>query len=175
MVKAWAAARRHGAGNVERIREMIAAYHGSGAAIGMPLYRSLLAEALIAEGRAEEAAAEMTLAIEHIAQFGERFFEPMAWHVKGLCLQAMAEPDTAAIEQCWEQAAQAAQRIGARLYQLKALTGLALLDGPSDRAAARRRRLEQLFGQFPEGTDSPVLRKAAAILRNAASSPAIAN
>ena len=155
MIKAWAASKRGDAANsVGVIRQMIAAYAKSGAAIGVPLYRAFLAEALVEAGQAAEGAAEMTEALAHIAQYGERYFEALAWHVKGRCLRAMPEPDAAAIERCWEEAVAAAQRTGARLYEVKALTDLADLD------RRHRHRLENLCREFPAGDGNPALRRA---------------
>jgi class 3 adenylate cyclase/tetratricopeptide (TPR) repeat protein len=162
MMKAWAAARRGDAPrSVTVIRQMIAAYAESGAVIGVPLYRTFLADALIEEGHAAEGAAEMTATIDHVGQHGERYFEAMAWHAKGRCVAAMAAPDRGEAERCWEQAVAAAQRTGARLYQLKALTALAGLD------PRHRPRLAALVRQFPAADDNPELRRAAATLAEA--------
>jgi tetratricopeptide (TPR) repeat protein len=125
MFKAWSAARRGDPQQaVESLRQLIAGFDGSGTVIGLPLYRSLLAEALIEAGQAEEGAAEMTLALDHIERLGERFFEPMAWHLKGLCLQQSKMPDRRAIESCWQNALESAQSIGAHLYRNKADSSL---------------------------------------------------
>ena len=109
MMKAWAA------GSPATIRQMITGYSEQGGVIGVPLYRTFLAEALMADGKAEEAAAEMTLAIEHIERYGERYFEAMAWYVKGRCLNG------ASAEECWNKAIEAARHTGAKLYENKAM------------------------------------------------------
>jgi class 3 adenylate cyclase/tetratricopeptide (TPR) repeat protein/energy-coupling factor transporter ATP-binding protein EcfA2 len=117
MVRAWVAS-RHGEADKQAgiIRQMITLYRDQGGILGLPLYRTFLAETLLAAGLKEEAFAEMTLALEDIGSFGERYFEPMAWYVKGRCA-----PNPEEAERCFNQAIAVSRRTGARLYESKSL------------------------------------------------------
>jgi len=115
IVSAWAESRDPGL-----IRQMMGGYADAGGVIGLPLFSAMLAEVLVAEGRAAEAAAEMRAAVEAVRRTGELFFEPMVLQVLAACLLAQAQPDRDEARALLEEAIQAARRIGADLYARKA-------------------------------------------------------
>jgi len=121
IVSAWAESRDPGL-----IRQMMQGYADAGGVIGLPLFVSMLAEVLLAEGKAAEAATEMRGAVEAVRRTGELFFEPMVLQILAACLLAEAAPDIGEAKVCLEQSIAAGQRIGADLFVGKSKEMLSL-------------------------------------------------
>src|SRR5579859_2341092 len=112
------------------IRQMMAGYADAGGVIGMPLFSTMLAEVLLAQGDSEAAVTEMRGALEAVRRTGELFFEPLVLQVLGECLRAEARLDEAQI--CLEEALAAAGRMGAALFVRRARETLASLYNNED-------------------------------------------
>ena len=112
------------------IRQMMAGYADAGGVIGMPLFSTMLAEVLLAQGDSEAAVTEMRGALEAVRRTGELFFEPLVLQVLGECLRAEARLEEAQI--CLEEALAAAGRMGAALFVRRARETLASLYSNED-------------------------------------------
>jgi len=110
------------------IRQMMGGYADAGGVIGLPLFSTMLAEVLLAQGESEAAVTEMRGALEAVRRTGELFFEPLVLQVLGECLLAEARLDEAQI--CLEEALAAAGRMGAALFERRARKTLASLGRP---------------------------------------------
>jgi DNA-binding SARP family transcriptional activator/Cdc6-like AAA superfamily ATPase len=123
-----------------------------------------LAQLYLRAGRLEEGLAHVDEALAAVARSGERYFEPELWRLRGELLwrQGAPLPEVAAL---FEQAVESAERSGARLAELRAMTSLCRLLQEQRRAAEARDRLAALLDWFPETLDSPDLREARALLQ----------
>jgi len=112
------------------IRQMMGSYADAGGVIGLPLFATMLAEVLRAQGEGEAAVTEMRGALEAVRRTGELFFEPLVLQVLGECLQAEGRLDEA--QACLEEALAAAGRMGAALFVRRARESLASLKKNED-------------------------------------------
>jgi class 3 adenylate cyclase/tetratricopeptide (TPR) repeat protein len=153
---AWARARNSNAdGCVEEIRRtMVEA--GAGIALGLPLFRGVLADALMAAGRPAEAVAEAEGALKDVVTTSQYFFEPDLHCIRGECLLGLPQADQCEAEACFRRSIESARRIGAKLLELRAATRVARL-ARSGAGARSRAALAKLYDGFTEGLDAPEL------------------
>ena len=138
----------------------VAAYRATGAAIEVPFFLILLADA---EGMAKE----LEKGLGHLAEaerlMGEyRASEAELHRVRGELLRAGHDP--AGAERCFSQAIDIAQQQSAKFWELRAATSLARLWSEQGRPDAARDLLAPIYGWFAEGFDTPVLKEAKAML-----------
>jgi predicted ATPase len=165
---AWARAHESEAdGCIEEIKRAIADA-GSRIALGVPLFRGVLADALIAAGRIPEAIAEAGEALRETSVLNQTFFEAAIHEIRGRSLLRLPEPETAEAAACFRRSAEAARRMGASLLELRAATRLAALGG--EYACEGRARIAELYPLFAEGFDGDDLRAARAYLELRAAS-----
>jgi predicted ATPase len=145
-----------------RIEEGIAAYRATGAAVLLPYWLALLADARGASGRAAEGVALLGEALDRSDATGERWFEAELLRLKGEALLRLCDRDRA--EACLLRALSVARGQGARLWELRAAVSLARLW--ADRGEGRRARdlLAPVYGWFTEGFGTPDLQEAKALL-----------
>ncbi len=93
---------------------------------------------------------------------GEFYVFPDLLRVKGLCLQARGEHETA--EECLRQSIGFAREQGARLMELRSIATLGELLKARGRAAEARELLAPLLSGFTEGLDTPDLVRARKVL-----------
>jgi class 3 adenylate cyclase/tetratricopeptide (TPR) repeat protein len=132
-------------------------------ALGLPLFRGLLAEVLLATGRPEEATRESEVALAQIAATDQYFFEPVLHHIRGKCVLALPPYDRDEARACFRRSLEAARRCGAKLLELRAVTSLAQLATGTDQAAARQ-EVARLYGEFQEGFATADLQTARELL-----------
>lgn len=165
ILKGWAMARtgQQEAG-IGLIREGLKGHRASGANMDRPYYLGLLAEALAAAGRFDEALATLDDAIAQ-TDASRRFFQ----EAELLRLKAVLELERPggkrgeALE--WlEKSLAAARSQGNRIAQLRAETALVELADGKPRDARSMGALRKTLASFNEGFDAPDLRSAAALL-----------
>jgi DNA-binding SARP family transcriptional activator len=157
------------------LRQNLAIYQATGAAVGLPYMLYLLAEAL---GRLEQPAEGLSLLAEAQAVAAEtehRTFEAELYRLQGeLLLKAEGrearlkdEPPEVTAEACFQQAIAVAQRQEARSWELRATVSLARLwhsvQSQGKREEARQ-LLAEIYGWFSEGFDTADLQEARALL-----------
>jgi adenylate cyclase len=141
---------------------------GAGIALGLPLFRGVLADALMVAGKPAEAVAEAEGALRDVASTGQYFFEPDLHWIRGECLLGLPLTDQNEAEACFRRSIETARRVGAKLLELRAAAKLARLAGGGT-ATKSRAALGKLYRGFTEGLDAPELCAARELL--AASEP----
>lgn len=145
-------------------RQGLEAYRATGAALGVPYYLCILAEALMHLKRHEEARQALEEALSLAESYDERFHQAELYRVDG-DLRLAESKDEGGAEDCYRKAIDVARRQGSRTWELRATLSLARLwheQGLRDKAFAR---LRSIFGEFQEGLNSPDLMDASALLR----------
>jgi adenylate cyclase len=124
----------------------------------------VVADALAAAGRREEALGLLDEALEATERIGERWFEAELHRLKGevlLCLPADRRDEA---DVCFRQALNVARAQSARFLELRTVVSLArvrLDNGLPDEA---RGLLAPVYARFSEGFDTPDLQEAKALL-----------
>ena len=147
----------------DQIGSGLARFEAHGAALGLPFYRSFLAEACIGLGELEEARAALHSAVASLST--SRFYEPEVERLLGIV--AMRSGDGAGARRHLERSIELARARGARSFELRSTTSLVDLSAGADGAASDRNRLADLYAHFTEGLDLPDLTAAAARLPDA--------
>ena len=123
---------------IEEIRRGVAEYIASGAALWLPDFLALHAEA---QKRAGQAAAGLPLladALGRLTRSRRRWIEPELRRLKGELLLALPEANTAEAEACFRHAIAVAREQGARMLELRVATSLARLWRDQGRRAEAR-------------------------------------
>jgi predicted ATPase/class 3 adenylate cyclase len=154
-----------------RIEEGIAAYRATGAALFLPYWLALLADARGASGRATEGVALLGEALDRSEATDERWFEAELHRLRGELLLALVEPDRPEAEICFGRALALAREQDAKMWELRAATSLARLWRDQGRRAEAHDLLVPVYGWFTEGFDTPDLQEAKALLEELASKP----
>ena len=140
------------------------AYRASGGRIGIASFNCLLAAVYLGAGTRRPALELLRAGQEHIDATGERWFEPEVQWLTARALMTGEAPDRAAAGAAFERAVRAAGDQGARLWELRAAIGLAVLEREYDAAPMARARLHSLCRWFGADSQLPEVRKARALL-----------
>jgi tetratricopeptide (TPR) repeat protein len=134
---------------------------GLGVRLAVSVYPMWLAEAQDREGATLDALESIEQALE--ANPDELIYRPEALRVRGE-LRAKQEARTALAEADFRDAIALAQKMGARLSELRATMSLARLLAHQDRRNEARTMLAEIYGWFTEGFDTADLKEANALL-----------
>ena len=164
IVRGWALAEtgRH----EEGIAEMTAGLDATQATrseLLLPYYRHLLAMAYQKAGQLDEAESALANATEVMERTGQRWRQAELYRLEGELLHARDE--TAEAEACFRRAIDIARQQGARSYELRATTSLSRLWCEQGRRAEGHEMLAEAVATFTQGSDTPDLREAQALLR----------
>ena len=169
---AWAEARagRPSVGTA-RLRERIDEYYATGGRLGLPHFQMLLADVRIAVGDGDAALEALELGHRHVAETGERYYEPdLDWFTARAHMSKRApDPDLAA--SAYERAVAAARGQDARLLELRALTGLVLHQSKLGSASSELERLTELCDWFDDDVPLPELDRAKQLLQGDGAPP----
>ena len=162
--QAWAKGRAKGLG-AEAIIGLQRTIIGVNAriALGVPLFRAIVAELLAASGRVEEAIEEIEAAIRDLSETGQSFFGPSIYYTKGslLCSSDLLSYEDGFL--CFDELARLANLMAADFLELRALVAREGVREQAGQGAARRERVKELYGKLSECTaadDHDALRKA---------------
>jgi adenylate cyclase len=133
-------------------------------------YLVMLAEALGAAGRLDEALAALGEAVETIDRTAEHFYEVELYRLKGE-LWLARRGDESEAEQCFQQAINIARQQYAKTFELRAVTSLARLWQQQGRQTEAHTALTEIYDSFSEGFDTPDLRGARALLEELSKQP----
>jgi len=147
---------------MDEMRQGLAACRATGATVTLPSSLASLAEACVRVGRPEEALGLLDEAVEVMDQSGERHWEAELYRLKGTALHRTGDEIEA--EACFQRAVDTARRQQARSWELRATISLCRLWYGQNRRAKARLALQQIYGWFTEGYDTPDLREAKAFL-----------
>jgi predicted ATPase len=146
------------------MRQGLAAYRATGAAVAQSYFLALLAEAYGKGGKAEEGLCVLAEALKAVAHHGERFYEAELCRLKGELLLMASAAQHAEAEACFQQALAVARRQEAKSLELRAAINLSRLWQQHGKQDAARQLLAPVYGWFTEGFDTADLREAKALL-----------
>jgi class 3 adenylate cyclase len=147
---------------IERIREGMALWRSTGAAVALPCFFGLLAEAQLAAGSTADAIAAAEEGMRCGAEKAEQAWECLLGCVHGDALAAAGEPARA--EASYQRAFAWSRARDAAWGELNAGLRLARLWGAAGQAAAARELLAPLCARLPDAAESAVLGEARALL-----------
>lgn len=149
---------------IATLQAALGKWEAGGSLMWTPYLRSVLAEGLCAAGDAAGALALVEESLQRTAQpgCGERSHLPEVLRVKGRALEMLDDRDAAAL--AYADSIDAACRMGARSWELRATINLADLWRRQGRGHDARERLAAIYGWFSEGFDTRDLRTARSLL-----------
>jgi predicted ATPase len=148
---------------IAQIREGLASYRATGAALECLYFVALLAEVLAQRGQIEE---ELTVLAEMLSAVDTqrlRFQEAELHRLTGELLQSRAHP-TEEVEACFRQALELTRKQQAKSLELRAAISLARLWQCQGKHEAAYDLLAPIYGWFPEGFDTADLQEAKTLL-----------
>ena len=147
---------------ISLLRSGLSAYHATGAEAFMPHHIDLLARACEIAGLIEEAVTLLDDALQIVEKTGERWFAAELNRHKGQLLLQQGHSETA--EGLYRKALRIAVEQEAKLWELRATTGLARLRRDQGCHAEARDLLAPVYGWFTEGFNTEDLTEAKALL-----------
>ncbi len=139
-----------------------AAYRATGAASLTSYSLAFLARALEFAGQLDEAVTRLDEALEIVARTGERLFAAELYRHKGQLM--LRQGNTRSAEELYRDALRVARKQQAKLWELRAAACLAQLLYDHDRRAEARELFAPVYAWFSEGSATPDLREARALL-----------
>jgi predicted ATPase len=140
----------------------IAAVGATGQRVGLPFAHMMLAEVYAKARRAKEGLSQLTQAAELVETTQERWAEAEMHRLQGTLLLSISKHAEA--ENSYRRALAVARQQSAKLWELRASTSLARLWGDQGKRTEARDLLAPIYGWFTEGSDTPVLQDAKALL-----------
>jgi class 3 adenylate cyclase/tetratricopeptide (TPR) repeat protein len=144
------------------ITQGLSSIRSTGSAANVPVALMGLADAYAALGRPLEGLSRLAEAAQIIERTDERKNEAELYRLRGDLLNATG--DRRAAEHSYQQALTVAERQDAKLFQLRAATGLARFWRDQSKRTEARDLLAPIYGWFTEGFDTPVLKEAKTLL-----------
>ncbi len=151
------------ADHIARLREAIEEFEATGARLRHPYYLGLLARLCRRSGQNDEGLAVIDEAMAESRAHNERWWDAELHRMRGELLWARGT-DTRDVEAALARARVIAREQRARSLELRAATSLARLWSEQGRADEARRLLEDIYGWFTEGFETPDLRRARTLL-----------
>jgi len=158
---------------IAQIQAGLATWRSMGVELGQPLLLAHLAEAYGRDRRPEEGLRSITDALEIAHRTSERYYETELLRLKGeLLLQSITgeqeserdHPRVMEAEEYFSQALDIGRQRQAKSLELRAAMSLGRLWQRRGKEADARRLLEDVYGWFTEGFDTPDLREAKSLL-----------
>jgi predicted ATPase len=166
-LRGWAlAVQGQGGEGLAQVREGIAAYRATGAALFVPFCCTLLADVCAYLGHTEDGLQALAEAHTLVEQQEERWWEAEIARLRGkLLLQQTVgvgykPTPTEAAEACFHQALDVARRQQAKSLELRAAMSLAWLWQQQGKRADAHALLAPVYGWFTEGFDTSDLQEA---------------
>lgn len=130
----------------------------------LSLYLSQMAMANAQAGMVDEGFDKLKDAETFIQETGERFYEAEQLRIKGEMLLMQSQENQEQAEQCFRKAKQTAIQQGAKSWELRAALSLGHLLHKQDRQPEARKQLEDVYGWFTEGFETPDLKESQRLL-----------
>jgi predicted ATPase len=124
---------------------------------------TILAKAYARAEMFDEGLAQMANAIAVMETTGERHCEAELYRTKGELLRMQGADEAKVEEQFWK-AVEVARKQSAKSWELRATMSMAKLWHHQGKVEPARALLDEIYGWFTEGFDSPDLREARALL-----------
>jgi len=139
------------------------AYRATGAALALPYYLGLLANALIQTGNVEDAECLLDEALTTAQMSGDRCHQAELLCLKAeLAQRKVANPEV--LEQHFLRALDTAKEQGSKAWELRSAVRLARLYARHDRRSDAGEMLGPIYNSFAEGFTTPDLREAKTLL-----------
>jgi class 3 adenylate cyclase/predicted ATPase len=152
----------HAAEGISLLRKGSADYSATGAQAWLPYQIALLAQAHESAGQIAEAVDLLDDSVRVAERTGERWLLAELFRHKGRLLLRQGQSDVA--EELYRKALSIAEEQRARLWQLRAATGLAQMRRDQGHRTEARQLLAPIYGWFTEGFDTADLREAKKVL-----------
>lgn len=147
---------------ISLLRGGASAFRATGAAAWMPYHGALSARAYEVATQIEEAVTQLDDALQTVGRTGERWLEAELNRHKGKLLLRLGYSEAA--EELYRTALTIAEEQGAKLWELRAATGIAQLCRDQGRYAEARDLLAPVYAWFAEGFNITDLIEAKALL-----------
>jgi predicted ATPase len=165
VIRGWALAHEaRGEDGIAGIGHALADYQATGAEMWAPYFLGLLADA---QGRAGHPATGLRLLTDGLAgveRTGVRWIEAELHRLQGELRLARPEPDRTEAEACFRRALAIAHEQKAKLWQLRAATGLARLWAEQGERRKAYDLLAPIYGWFTDGFETADLKDAKVLL-----------
>jgi predicted ATPase len=148
---------------IGRLRGSITEFKASGARLRLPYYLALLAQVYGKAGRVEVGLTCIDEALTEARTHNERWWDAELHRLRGELL-LMHSADAPDVEAALLRAIEIARSQQAKSLELRATMSLARLWIAQDRSGDAKRRLQDVYGWFTEGFDTPDLRAARQLL-----------
>jgi predicted ATPase len=161
----WALAiQGRGAEGIAQVRQGIATWRASGAAVFVPYMCTVLADVCHSMGYPDDGLQALAEAHTLVEQQEERWWEAEIARLRGVLLLQQPRPLQAEAEACFQRALDVAHRQEAKALELRAAMSLARLWQRQGKQAAASALLAPIYGWFTEGFDTADLQEAQALL-----------
>jgi predicted ATPase len=165
ILQSWACATRHqAAAQIPSMHEGMALYRTTDAALWVPYFLTLLAEAYGTASQPETGLRLLDEARTVMDSTQERFYEAEVHRVQGALVLAQAADQYALAETCFQHALGIARRQQAKSWELRAATSLARLWQHQGKRQEAHNLLAPVYGWFTEGFDTADLQEAKTLL-----------
>ena len=165
ILRGWALAMQgQGEEGMAQVRQGIAAWRATGAAVIVPYFCTLLADVCAHLGHTEDGLQALAEAHTLVEQHEERFWEAEVYRLRGVLLLRQTGTPQAEAEACFQQALDVARRQEAKSLELRAAMSLARLWQQQGKRAEAYDLLAPTYGWFTEGFDTADLQEASALL-----------
>jgi predicted ATPase len=170
MLRRWALAMQgQGEEEIAQVRQGIAAYRATGAAVFVPYFYTWLADVAAHLGHVEEGLQALAEAHTLVEQQEERWWEAEVARLRGVLLLRQRGTPQAEAEACFQQALDVARHQEAKALELRAAVSLSRLWQQQGKRDEARELLAPVYGWFTEGFDTADLQEAKALLEELAS------
>jgi predicted ATPase len=153
-----------GEAGLAQVRQGIAAFRATGAALWGPYFCTVLADVATHLGHTAEGLRALAEANTLVEQHEERWWEAEIHRLRGVVLlrQTPSQPEEAAA--CFRRALDVARRQDAKSLELRAAMSLSRLWQQQGKRTEARALLAPIYGWFTEGFDTADLQEARALL-----------
>ena len=161
----WALAMQgQGEEGLAQIRQGIAAWRATGAAVFVPYLSTLLADVSAHLGHTEDGLQALAEANTLVEQHEERYWEAEVARLRGVLLLRQTGTPQAEAETWLQRALDVARRQQAKSLELRAAMSLSRLWQQQGKRAEAHALLAPIYGWFTEGFDTADLQEAKALL-----------
>jgi predicted ATPase len=149
---------------IELMRQYLSIAHETGVDIVRSNTLCMLAEGCRNAGRFDEALDAVKQALDAADAQEERYYESEIHRLKGDLLLRKTDANAGEAQRCVIRAIEIAREQSAKSWELRATTSLAQLLASQGSRDEARAMLEEIYGWFTEGFDTPDLKDAKALL-----------
>jgi predicted ATPase len=165
ILRGWALAMQgQGESGMAEVRQGIAAYRATGAALLVPYYCTVLADVAAHLGHPADGLQALVEAHTLMEQHEERYWEAEVYRLRGVLLLQQPGASQAEAEAWVQRALDVARRQEAKSLELRAAMSLSRLWQQQGKQAEARELLAPIYPWFTEGFDTADLQEARALL-----------